>query len=219
MRRQWAESQGKEEAAQAATQARIALLERELAALKCKETREWLAAEEACANWQTPPAECKVISLVGASPAQMRSLAAEQGVAEVDRSRILVSRLGAPDVLAPPGSPPPSAPPSPPGSDGYASTQASGDSDTEGEGESPPPPPVAATPHGAVGPACLMPDTFNHVLGCECPVCCGPAPNDPNCALTQGVVGVWRAQGWYVGPGWVNQSQQVCQQVVRQLFP
>ena len=91
MRRQWAESQGKEEAAQAATQARIALLERELAALKCKETREWLAAEEACANWQTPPAECKVISLVGASPAQMRSLAAEQGVAEVDRSRMLSS--------------------------------------------------------------------------------------------------------------------------------
>ena len=88
------------EAAQA-TQARIALLERELAALKCEETREWLAAEEARANWQTPPAECKVISLMESSPAQMRSLAAERGVAEVDRSRILISRLGEPDVMAP----------------------------------------------------------------------------------------------------------------------
>ena len=84
-----------------ATQARIRLLERELAALKCEETREWLAAEEARANWQTPPAECKVISLMESSPAQMRSLAAERGVAEVDRSRILISRLGEPDVMAP----------------------------------------------------------------------------------------------------------------------
>jgi len=102
---EWEKSHAEEDAAQAATQAatqaRIARLERELSALKCEETREWLAAEEARANWQTPPAECKVISLVGASPAQMHSLAAEQGVAEVDRSRILISRLGEPDVMAP----------------------------------------------------------------------------------------------------------------------
>ena len=76
------------------------------------ELRAWLAEQQRAgcswpperawgADWQTPPAECKVISLVEASPAQMRSLAAERGVAEVDRSRILVGRLGAPDVMAP----------------------------------------------------------------------------------------------------------------------
>ena len=75
--------------------------ERERAALYRAATREWAAAEVARANWQTPPAECKVVSLMDASPAQMRPLAAERCVAEVDRSRILVSRLGEPDVLAP----------------------------------------------------------------------------------------------------------------------
>ena len=56
---------------------------------------EWVAR-----GW-TPPAERKVISLVGVSPSQMRSLAMEQGVVECDRSRILVGRRGEPDVLAP----------------------------------------------------------------------------------------------------------------------
>ena len=62
-------------------------------------------------------------------------------MAEVDRSRILVSRLGEPDVLAPEGSPPPSAPPSPPGS-GYASTQAY----DEGREDELPPPPLTPPP-------------------------------------------------------------------------
>ena len=72
--------------------------ERERAALIRAATREWVAAEVACASWQTPPAECKVID---ASPAQMHALGADRGVAEVDRSRILMSRLSELDVLAP----------------------------------------------------------------------------------------------------------------------
>ena len=45
------------------------------------------------ANWQTPPAECKVVSLVGVSPAGMRSLGEQAGVAACDRSRIVSSSL------------------------------------------------------------------------------------------------------------------------------
>ena len=86
--------------------------------------------------------------------------------------------------------------------------------DSDGEEEDPEPPP--ATPQGASGPTCIG-DTYNR-QGCMCPVCSGPHPYNVNCAVTQGLAGVWRAQGWYVGPGWVNQSLQVSQQLVRRLF-
>ena len=68
------------------------------------ETRARLEADVAQVwEMETPPAQCKTISLVGVSPAGTRALAEQVGVAACDRSRILVGVLGGPDVLAPEG--------------------------------------------------------------------------------------------------------------------
>ena len=44
------------------------------------------------ADWRTPPAQCKTISLVGISPAGARAMAEQAGVAACDRARIVSSR-------------------------------------------------------------------------------------------------------------------------------
>ena len=58
---------------------------RELAELKAWRAEQqragvWPPERAWGADWRTPPAECKVVSLMDASPAQMRSLAKERGV-------------------------------------------------------------------------------------------------------------------------------------------